>query len=122
MSPPRPFSRSTILSDGAHVFFERLGEATDGAIIDTRPLLSDPGGFPSAHDRFASDLLLPDEIDDPAWRAFTRAAAASSIPVLLGGHTVVSGGLYLLAEACWKGRDLNRRLHPDPFDPDKEHS
>jgi hypothetical protein len=101
--------------DGPNGFFERLAEITDAAVIDTRPLLAIDGRLPPASDRFASDLFLVGEIDDPRWRTFTQAAADASIPVLLGGHSLVSGGLYLLADASWKGRGLIRRLHPEPF-------
>ena len=101
--------------DRPAAFFERLAEIADAAVIDTRPLLAIDGRLPPACDRFASDLFLVEEIGDPRWRAFTQAAADAPIPVLLGGHSLVSGGLYLLAEVSWKGRDLIRRLHPDPF-------
>jgi len=112
----RPLFVQRLLRDeGPAAFFERLAGATDAAILDTRPLLAIGGTLPSAADRFASDLFLADRVSDPVWRAFTEAAAAAPFPVLLGGHSLVSGGLYLLAEACWKGRDLARRLHPDLF-------
>jgi len=117
-----PFLQQTLREDGAQAFFRRLSLACDGAVIDTRPLLASEGRLPEASVRFASDLLRPDAIADPAWRSFTEAALDTPISVLLGGHSAVSGGLYLLAEACWKGRDLDRRLHPEPFDPDKERS
>jgi hypothetical protein len=122
--PDRP---GTVLGEileeiGATAFFERLSRVADVAILDTRVLLARDGILPPAHDRFASDLLRPNEIGDPRWAEFTAAAMASPVPVLLGGHSLVSGGLYLLAEACWKGKDLPFRLHPSPFDWTKEPS
>jgi len=39
-----------------------------------------------------------ESIADPWLRDFTTAAANAPIPVLLGGHGVVAGGLYALAE------------------------
>ena len=101
---------------GTHRFFEWLGQKSDGAIIDSRPLLSNSGWLPPASDRFASDLLRPDRIEDSRWAQFTAEAAAAEVPILLGGHCLVSGGLYLLAKICWKDHDLPRRLHPDLFD------
>ncbi len=112
----RPLLLQRILRENkAPAFFERLAEVADAAILDSRPLLAVEGGLPPATDRFASDLFLPGRISDPLWRTFTEAAAEAPIPVLIGGHSLVSGGLCLLAEAAWKGRDLARRLHPDPF-------
>jgi hypothetical protein len=112
----RPLLLQRILrEDGPATFFARLAQVANAAVLDTRPLLAVDGRLPAASDRFASDLFLAEEIEDPGWRAFTEAAAEAPIPVLLGGHSLVSGGLYLLAEACWKGRDLVRRLHPEPY-------
>ena len=105
----------SLIGDDPSLFFERLAAAADGAILDTRPLLGIGGVLPPPQDRFASDLFLVDEVSDPRWRAFTEAAEKATIPVILGGHNLVSGGLLLLAEHCWKGRDLPRRLHPESF-------
>lgn len=80
---------------GAHL--TRLGEA---AVVDTRVLLAhrlgaDERRWPAAEDRFASDLLLHERIDDPWLRDLTRSVVDASIPVLLGGHTLVGPGLRL---------------------------
>ena len=111
-----PLLASTLKEMGIDSFFERLERSTDAAIIDTRPLLALGGLLPPIADRFASDLLRPELVEDPLWKAFTQAAIDSQIPILLGGHSLVSGGLYLLAEACWKDRELRRRLHPDTIE------
>jgi len=105
---------------GIHRFFTWLAQSADAAIIDSRPLLSQGGQLPAPCERFASDLLCPELIENRLWAEFTRETVASKIPILLGGHSLLSGGLYLLAEACWKDRDLPRRLHPDMFDWRKE--
>ena len=122
-----PESGGTLLSAGLKrvgtpAFFEILSRHTDGAIIDTRPLLTMRGELPPASDRFASDLLQPDRIENPLWKEFTEETLASDLPILLGGHSLVSGGLYLLSEICWKDRDLPRRLHPDTFEWKRERS
>jgi hypothetical protein len=83
---------------GPEGFFDELARLVDAAIIDTRVLMAAAGHYPGDADRFASDLLVPDQIADPWLRNFTAAAASASIPVLLGGHGVVGGGLYALAE------------------------
>ena len=105
---------------GLQHFFAWLAQGSDAAIIDSRPLLSQGGKLPAPCDRFASDLLCPELIKNRLWAGFTRETVASKIPILLGGHSLVSGGLYLLAEACWKDRDLPRRLHPYTFEWRKE--
>jgi hypothetical protein len=79
-----------------------LAELGDAAAVDTRVLLAhrlgaDEGGWPSAEDRFASDLLLAERIEDPWLRALTASARDAAIPVLLGGHTLVGPGLRLVA-------------------------
>jgi hypothetical protein len=73
----------------------------DAAIVDSRVLLAhrlgaDEHGWPSAEDRFASDLLLPERIADGWLRELTQAALASRIPILLGGHSLVGPGVRLL--------------------------
>lgn len=83
---------------GPQTFFESLATIVDAAIIDTRVLMAHRGLQPSAADRFASDLLWVDSIQDPWIREFTAAAAAAPIPIILGGHSAVAGGLHVLSE------------------------
>ena len=78
-----------------------LARMCDAAIVDTRVLLAhrlgpDETTWPSAEDRFASDLLLSERVVDPWLRALTASAAAAPIPVLLGGHTLVGPGMRLV--------------------------
>ena len=57
-------------------------------------------------DRFLSDLGRWQDIRDPFLRGLTRAALEAPIPVLLGGHSLMSGGLMALNEHAWKQRDI----------------
>lgn len=82
--------------------FELLGETCTAAVLDVRVLLAHRKIRASAHDRFNADLLRAEEISDPWLREFTAAAAHAPIPVILGGHSLVCGGLYLLVEAAWR--------------------
>ena len=71
-----------------------LAELGDAAAVDSRVLLAhrlgaDEATWPSAEDRFASDLLLAERIEDPWLRALTASARDAAIPILLGGHTLV---------------------------------
>lgn len=84
---------------GPQAFFETLSTLCDAAIIDSRVLMAhQQQGLPAAAERFASDLFDVDAIADEWLREFTIAAANAPIPILLGGHSVVAGGLYVLAE------------------------
>ncbi len=95
---------------GPRRFFENLGELGNAAFIDSRVVFNHLGLNPSPSDRFNSDLLRPDNIHDPDVRDFTAAALEAPIPVVLGGHSLVSGGLWVLAEAAWLERDRERAL------------
>ena len=90
---------------GPEQFFAELAMMADGAIIDTRVLMASRGPLPDTATRFASDLLRPDWIADPWLRDFTAAAQHAPLPVLLGGHSVVAGGLFALAEVVRARRE-----------------
>lgn len=87
---------------GLERFFETLAELGDAAFIDTRVLLAHKRIDASREDRFLSDLGRWQEIRDPFLRDFTRAALEAPVPVLLGGHSLMSGGLMALNEYAWK--------------------
>lgn len=83
---------------GPDAFFATLADMADAALIDSRVLMAANGHYPGAADRYASDLFLVDTIQDIWVKDFTQAAANATIPVVLGGHSVVAGGLHVLAE------------------------
>jgi protein-tyrosine-phosphatase len=89
---------------GAAGFFGELAELADGVLMDNRVILASRGLWPSASDRFNSDLHRWEQVEDRFLRRFTRAAAASWVPVMMGGHAVVAGGLMALVEAFEMGR------------------
>jgi len=74
-------------------FFATLAQQVQAAFIDTRVLLAHHGSWPAVGDRFASDLGLVDQINDPWLREFTTAATAAPIPIVLGGHGLMAGDL-----------------------------
>ncbi len=80
-------------------FFATLAGMADAALIDSRVLLAARSAWPGEADRFASDLLMPNVIGDPFLREFTQAAAQCPIPILLGGHSLVSAGLWAMLES-----------------------
>lgn len=79
-------------------FFDYVGEICSAAFLDTRVLFANRGRRVSEWDRFHSDLGEVSAIQDPWVREFTRAAVQCRVPVVLGGHSTVSGGLWLLAD------------------------
>jgi CTP:molybdopterin cytidylyltransferase MocA len=100
---------------GAEGFFAALSTMGQAAFIDSRVIFAHRGLWPPAADRFYSDLRQPEKIADPFVRQFTKAAMQAPIPIVLGGHSLVAGGLYALIEAAWaRGGDLPRHVVPQP--------
>jgi hypothetical protein len=100
--PPASVLGFLLDRDGPGALGRILARLGDAAVVDSRVLLAhrlgpDEAAWPVVEDRFASDLLLADRVADPWLRALTAAAAGASIPILLGGHTLVGPGLRLVA-------------------------
>ena len=94
-----------LLEVGPVRFFEHLATLGEALVFDTRPLFAHLVPHLSTADRFASDLLRPDLVADPLVRDFTAAARDTPLPVVLGGHALVTGGLWLLAQRVRAARD-----------------
>jgi len=88
---------------GVEGFFDELAELADGVLFDNRVILAARGLWPSTADRFNSDLYRWERVEEPFLRHFTRAAAEARVPVVLGGHSVVAGGLMALVESFEAG-------------------
>ncbi|NIO05422.1 MAG: hypothetical protein GTN74_12660 [Proteobacteria bacterium] len=86
---------------GLREFFHALSREAQAMIMDSRVCFRHLGIDATRRDRFFSDLLRPDQVQEPFVRRFTRHARQSPVPCILGGHTLVSGGLYALAELAW---------------------
>jgi hypothetical protein len=100
--PPRSVLGSILDADGPAALGTRLAELGDAALIDSRVLLAhrlgaDESTWPAAEDRFASDLLQAESINDPWLAELTGAAGGAGIPILLGGHSLVGPGIRLVA-------------------------
>lgn len=78
-------------------FFDYLSRVALGAFIDSRVLMAHHRFAIPDRDRFLSDLGLWKEVEHPWLRKFTREAARCSIPVILGGHSLISGSLWALS-------------------------
>jgi len=98
--PPRSVLGTVLDADGPGSLGSHAAALSDGALIDTRVLLAhrlgpDERAWPSAEDRYASDLLLPDRIRDPWLRTLTASAVDAAVPIQLGGHALVGPGVRL---------------------------
>jgi hypothetical protein len=86
---------------GPRRFFNTLAEMAQALFFDNRVLWIHCGVWPSASDRFYSDLLQPDKIKDDFVRTLTEAALEAPIPVIMGGHSLVSGDMYVIVDRAW---------------------
>lgn len=85
---------------GFAAFVTALGKVADAAFMDSRVLFQHLGLMLSARDRFSSDLMRPADIQNRVARDFTRSVLDAAIPVVLGGHCLVSGGLRALVDSA----------------------
>ncbi len=98
---------------GIKRFFAELATLGQAVFLDNRVLMAHRGLWPSAADRFYSDLRRPEQIAEPFVRELTEAAMAAPVPVIMGGHSLVSGGMFALVEAAWaRGHDVPRHIVP----------
>lgn len=81
---------------GIDRFFSYLAMVARCAFIDSRVLMYHYKYDLPDRDRFLSDLNHWEEINHPWLKEFTRAAVECPVPVVLGGHSLVSGSLWAL--------------------------
>jgi hypothetical protein len=106
---PRSLLASLMAQRGPAGLVSELAALGDAVVLDTRVLMAAVAGssesvaWPPAEERFASDFLEAARVTTPWLAELTAAAAASAVPVLLGGHALVSDGLRILVDAAWLG-------------------
>ncbi len=83
---------------GIEKFFSYISSTAACAFIDSRVIFAHKKLEPTVEDRFNSDLGRWQGIKDSFVREFTRAAVEAPVPIILGGHSLVSGGLWALTE------------------------
>lgn len=83
---------------GSREFFSLLSSCGHAVLMDSRVLFAHWKKDFDEWDRFQSDLGRADLVKDAGLAEFTRAAVEAPVPVVLGGHCLVSGGLWLLAD------------------------
>jgi hypothetical protein len=99
---------------GLDRFFPELATLGQAIYLDNRVLFAHRRLWPSEADRFYSDLRQPGQVQDPFVRALTEAALSAPVPVIMGGHSLVAGGMYALVEAAWaRGHDVPRHVVPE---------
>jgi hypothetical protein len=95
---------------GAADLVAQLASLGDAVILDSRVIMAalagsaDAAAWPPEEERFASDFGDASRLATPWLRELTEAAAAASVPVLMGGHALLSDGLRIMVEAAWLGR------------------
>lgn len=87
---------------GVQAFFDMLSQWAGAAFVDTRVLLAHHGLWPDEASRFASDMGNIEGIEDEWLQVFTSAALEAPIPVILGGHGLMSGDMLAFCEILQK--------------------
>lgn len=107
---PRSLLASFAAATSPARLIEELGGLGDAVVLDSRVLMAahsgsaEAGTWPPEEERFASDFGDAARVTTPWLRELTEAAVNSRVPVLLGGHALVSDGLRLVLDAAWLGR------------------
>jgi hypothetical protein len=92
---------------GPRRFFYSIAEMAQAFFWDNRVVWAHNQVWPSANDRFYSDLRCPAKIEDRFVRELTEAAMAAPIPVVMGGHSLVSGDMYVIVDQAWEVTDVD---------------
>lgn len=96
---------------GPEAFFAYLSKIAQVAFVDSRVIFAHKQIHPSDNDRFYSDLFMLDKIEDPWVRQFSKAARDADITVVLGGHSIVAGGMWALVDAILKEQQVEYSQH-----------
>jgi hypothetical protein len=85
-------------------FIQRLESMVQAVVWDTRVWMARrTDTWPKAADRMAADLGWVEDVEDEALRQLTEAIEAAQIPIVTGGHGVVSGSLLAFLETLFPG-------------------
>lgn len=114
------FLGELIEKEGMKKFFKNLSKNSKAAFIDTRVLFAHKKLDVSRADRFYSDLGIYEKVNMPFVKEFTYEAANADIPVILGGHSLISGGLYTMMEISTKYQAPKYKQAPNNNDQNKK--
>ena len=105
---------------GIEQFFSFLAKVCDVCFVDTRVLFAHFKLQLTEEERFLSDLGQYEDIANPWVRDFTRASTQCEIPVILGGHSLVTGGMWAIIDILKQERALStvgRVVHKFTINP-----
>ncbi len=97
-----------LASVGAERFVRYLSELGQALLVNTRILFGESAP-PTPRDFFYSDMGLTERIAHRGLRALTEALIGGDRPAILGGQSLLTGGVYLLIERAWEGEELPRQ-------------
>lgn len=114
---PRSLVGFALEDAGPVRFFARMAELGDALILDRRVIEAHLGIEPPREDRFRADIGHSAGIENDTLREFVEAAAQAPMPVVMGGHSLVSGGLMLLNDLAWIEADKRTTDLPTAAEP-----
>lgn len=97
----RPLILALYEALGPEKLVAELSREADIVVWDVRVLFSGLGTWPSPAERFSFDLLDEAGVGEPLLRLL-RAIKGAEVPFILGGHSLVSGAIYLAVELAWR--------------------
>jgi hypothetical protein len=86
---------------GPDKFIQEMETLAGAVLWDTRVVMAQLYGWPPAQERFAFDMGRCDLLATKALEPWCQALHESPIPIISGGHNVVSGGLLALIETVF---------------------
>ncbi|HEX2141083.1 MAG TPA: hypothetical protein VHK28_02245 [Candidatus Limnocylindria bacterium] len=107
---PRSLLADWLADRGPAELVRELASLADGVVLDSRVLMavragsSDAAAWPGEEERFASDFGDAGRVGTSWLADLASAAAHAPVPVVLGGHALVSDGLRILVDGAWLGR------------------
>jgi len=106
----RPLILSLYKALGPKGLIDELSQSADAVVWDVRVLFAGLGIWPPPEERFSFDLLDEVGVKDAVLLELLRAIKDARVPFLLGGHTLVSGAIYLAVELAWRRTDWVKEL------------
>lgn len=110
---------SLLASVGAARFVRYLSELGEAFLVNTRILFRE-SDWPAPDDFFYSDMGLVARVAHRGLRRLTEALLNGDRPAVLGGNSLLTGGIYLLIERAWERKDLPRQYETVPVPSAKQ--